>query len=500
MMLLKLKNINKSFFGNRVLNNISLELKAGEIHALIGGNGAGKSTLINIASGVYKPDCGVIEVNDQMVHFDSPQNAQLHGISVIHQTPNLVPGMSVADNIFLGIQPKILKVFVNHKKMRLEAKRILHELGVNINPKEKVINIPVRQHYLISIAKAIVQKSKILFMDEPTANLTEHERENLFRIMKKYKDEGVGIVFITHRLNEIHEICDKVTIIRDGKHVATHHVKNTTLKEMTNLMLGYHLKDYYPPMIQTTGKELLRVEHLTQKPYLKNVNLTLHEGEIIGIAGLAGSGKTELAKIIFGQNKKDSGGIYWKNEEIDFKHPIHAVHNRFGYVNDDRLTSGLFMNMSVANNLTIASLETQNSMKLINRNIEAYQSIEKVADLNIKVDHINQNVQYLSGGNQQKVMLGRWLMTESDLYILDEPTIGVDIGSRTEIYLKIHELAQEGKGVIIISSDTTELFGLCNRILVMHRGRIVGNFKNGTITEEDIVHLMNGVSPCDKTS
>ncbi|PFN99575.1 D-xylose ABC transporter ATP-binding protein [Bacillus sp. AFS076308] len=499
-MLLKLNHISKSFFDNKVLNNMSLELKAGEIHALIGGNGAGKSTLINIASGVFKPDCGVIEVNDKKFHFDCPQSAQRKGISVIHQIPNLVQGMSVAENIFLGNQPKKFKFFVNHRKMKIEAKRILDELGVSINPKEKVSNIPVRQHYLISIAKAIVQKSKILFMDEPTANLTEQERENLFRIIKKYKDQGVGIVFITHRLNEIHEICDKVTIIRDGKHVATHRVKDITLKEMTNLMLGYNLKHYYPPMITTTGKELLRVEHVTQKPYVEDVNLILHEGEIIGIAGLAGSGKTELAKVIFGQSKKDSGSIYWKNNEVNFKHPIHAVHNRFGYVNDDRLTSGLFMNMSVANNMTIASLETQNILKLVNRNIEADQTLEKVIDLNIKVDHIDQNIQYLSGGNQQKVMLGRWLITESDLYILDEPTTGMDIGSRTEIYLKIHELAQEGKGVIVISSDTTELLGLCNRILVMYRGRIVANLKNDNITEEDIIHHMNGVSPCVKTS
>ncbi|PLS03166.1 sugar ABC transporter ATP-binding protein [Neobacillus cucumis] len=489
-MLLRLNHISKSFFENRVLNDICLELKAGEIHALIGGNGAGKSTLINIASGVYNPDCGEIKVNEQWVHFDSPYHAQRHGIGVIHQTPNLVPRMSVADNIFFGIEPRILKFFVNYKKMRLEAARVLNELGVKINPKEKVMNIPVRYHYLISIAKAIVQKSKILFMDEPTANLTEQERDNLFRIIKKYKDEGVGIVFITHRLNEIHEICDKVTIIRDGKHVATHNVKDITLKEMTNLMLGYNLNHYYPPLHKTKGEELLRVEYLTKKPYLENVNLTLHEGEIIGIAGLAGSGKTELAQIIFGQHKKDSGRIYWKNREINFKHPIHAVYNRFGYVNDDRLSSGLFMNMSVANNLTFASLETQNSLSLVNRNVEVDQSIDQVIDLNIKVDHIHQNVRYLSGGNQQKVMLGRWLMTESDLYILDEPTIGVDIGSRTDIYLKINELAKQGKGIIIISSDTAELLGLCNRILVMNKGTIVANQLNGNITEEDIVHFM----------
>lgn len=498
-MLLRLNHISKSFFDNRVLNDISLELKAGEIHALIGGNGAGKSTLINIASGVYNPDFGEIKVNDQCEHFESPYHAQHLGIGVIPQTPILIPTMSVADNIFFGIEPRILKIFVNYKQMRLEATRVLNELGVKINPKEKVMNIPVRYHYLISIAKAIVQKSKILFMDEPTANLTEQERDNLFRIIKKYKDEGVGIVFITHRLNEIHEICDKVTIIRDGKHVATHNVKDITLKEMTNLMLGYNLNHYYPPLHKTKGEELLRVENLTHKPYLENVNLTLHEGEIIGIAGLAGSGKTELAQIIFGQRKKDSGSIYWKNREINFKHPIQAVHNRFGYVNDDRLTTGLFMNMSVANNLTFASLETQNRLRLVNRNVEVDQSIDQVIDLNIKVDHIHQNVRYLSGGNQQKVMLGRWLMAESDLFILDEPTIGVDIGSRTDIYLKIHELAKRGKGIIIISSDTAELLGLCNRILVMQRGRIAANRHHGDITEEDIIHLMNGC-PQTKTS
>jgi ABC-type sugar transport system ATPase subunit len=500
IMLLKLNKISKSFYHNKVLNNMSLELKAGEIHALIGGNGAGKTTLINIASGVYKPDGGQIEVNDQVIRFEKPQDAQQYGISVIHQTPSLVPSMSVADNIFLGIQPRIGKFFVNYKKMRQEAKKVMQELGVTINPKAKVENIPVRHHYLLSIAKAVVQKTKILIMDEPTVNLTEIEKENLFRLIKKYKEAGVGIVFITHKLNEIHEICDKVTIIRDGEHVVTHQVKDITLQEMTNLMLGYNLKFYYPPLIKTHGGELLRIENLTKESSLNQVNLRLHEGEIIGVAGLAGSGTTDLPGVIFGQSKKDSGRIYWKNKEVKFTHPIHAVHNRLGYVNGNRLTSGLFMDMSVVNNLTIASLEMKNSMKLINRSTETFESIDKVIDLNIKVDHIDQQVRYLSGGNQQKVMLGRWLMTESDLYILDEPTKGVDIGSRSEIYLKIHELALDGKGVMIFSSDLNELLGLCNRILVMHKGRIVGNLINNGITSEDILHLMNGMSPCPKTS
>ncbi|MCM2533344.1 sugar ABC transporter ATP-binding protein [Neobacillus pocheonensis] len=492
MMLLKMENISKYFFDNKVLDHINFQVKAGEVHALIGRNGAGKSTLINVASGLFKQDSGEIKVNDQKVNFQSTQDAQKHGIAVIHQSPNLVPNMSVAENIFLGSHPRILKFFVNFSKMRKDARKILSKLGASINPNEKVMNIPYRQHYLISIAKAIFHKSKILIMDEPTANLTEPERDHLFRLIKEYKNEGIGIVFITHKLNEIHEICDKVTILRDGKWVATHPVNEITVKEMTNLMVGYNLTHYYPPVIKQTGKELLRVENLTKKQSLASVNFSLFEGEILGIAGLVGSGKDELAKIVFGQEKKDSGRMFWRNKEIDFKHPIQAVHNRFGYVNEDRLASGLFMNMSVASNLSIASLEKLTHLNFINSHSEADQTIDKVIDLNIKLDHINQNIRYLSGGNQQKVMLGRWMMRDSDLYILDEPTMGVDIGSRSEIYLKIHELAQEGKGVVIISSDTTELLGLCNRILVMNRGRIVGNLINENVTEEDINLLMNG--------
>jgi ABC-type sugar transport system ATPase subunit len=492
MMLLKMENISKSFFDNKVLDNISLDLKAGEVHALIGRNGAGKSTLINIASGFFKQDSGEIRVNEKLVHFQSTLDAQNHGIAVIHQTPNLVPNMSVAENIFLGSHPKVLKFFVNFSKMKNDARKILSMLGVSINPNEKVVNIPFRQHYLISIAKAIFHKSKILIMDEPTANLTDPERDHLFKLIKKYKKEGIGIVFITHKLNEIHEICDKVTILRDGIRVATHHVNEITVKEMTNLMVGYNFNHYYPPIINKIGEELLRVEDLTKKQSLTSVNFSLNEGEIIGIAGLAGSGKDELAKIIFGQQKKDSGHIFWRNKEINFKHPIQAVHSSLGYVNENRLTSGVFMNMSVASNLSIASLDKLNSLKFINLHSEADQTIEKVIDLNIKLDHINQNIRYLSGGNQQKVMIGRWLMTESELYILDEPTMGVDIGSRSEIYLKIHELAHEGKGILLISSDTTELLGLCNRILVIQKGTIVGNLINENLTEEDINLLVNG--------
>ncbi|PLR76707.1 D-xylose ABC transporter ATP-binding protein [Bacillus sp. V3-13] len=491
-MLIQMTNISKSFFGNKVLDNVNFELKAGEVHAIVGGNGAGKSTLINIMSGLFEQESGEIAVNNQTVKFSSTLDAYHHGISVIHQTPSLVPNMSVAENIFLGLQPKILKVFVNTFKMRKDARKILGQLGVSINPNLKVHHLPFRQHYLVSIAKAIFHQSKVLIMDEPTANLTELERENLFRLIKKYKSEGVGIVFITHRLNEIHEVCDRVSILRDGKHVATHHVNDVTVKDITNLMFGYNLKHYYPPILKTRGKELLRIEDLTEKPVLDRVNFSLYEGEILGIAGLAGSGKTELAKIIFGQRKKDSGAIYWNGREIDFKHPIHAVHNRFGYVNENRLTSGLFMNMSVTNNLTIASLDKLNNLKFINANTEADQSIDKVIDLNIKLNHINQNIRYLSGGNQQKVMLARWLMTDCDLYILDEPTRGVDVGSRSEIYLKIHELAQEGKAVLIISSDISELLGLCNRILVMHRGKIVTDLKNENLCEAKINCLMNG--------
>lgn len=491
-MLLKMININKSFNGNQVLHHINFELKPGEIHGIVGKNGAGKSTLINIAMGLYKPDSGEMYVNDEPVRFKSVKDAHARGITVIHQTPNLVPEMSVAENIFLGVEPRFLKFFVNPLKMRKEAKKLLSVLGSSINPKVKVKNTSAREHYLIAIMKAICHQSKILIMDEPTANLSESERNELYKLMKQYRDNGMGILFITHNISEIHKLCDRVTVLRDGRQIATKAVSEVNEQELTKLMVGHEIEHYYPPVKVAGKSELLKIENVSKRPYLHNVNFSLHEGEILGIAGLAGSGSSEMAKIIFGQMKKDSGNIYWKNKKIDFVHPTEAVHNGFGYVSGNRFSSGLLMNMSVMKNLSLASLESMNKLNFINPHVEVDESLDKVIDLNIKVNNVNQKVQFLSGGSQQKVMLGRWLMAKSDLYLLDEPTIGVDISSRCELYVKIHELADEGRGIIVISSDTSELIGLCSRILVMHKGQVVADMINDNLSEETLYQLING--------
>ncbi len=490
-MLLRLENISKSFFGNKVLDSVDLEVAAGEVHAIIGGNGAGKSTLINIASGALASDSGKVFIQDREVEIRSAQDAQKAGISVIYQTPYIIPNMSVAENIFLGMQPRFLKIFVNTIKMHRESIRILRLLGISMNPAKPAKLISPREHYLISIARAICHKAKIMIMDEPTASLSEEERQNLFALIRKYKQEGMGIVYITHRLEEISQICDRVTILRDGRQVMSGSVQDMPLREMTRLMMGREIEQYFPPLHHGNGSELLRVEGLSRSPSFQNISFTLRKGEIVGIAGLASSGKSVLARTIFGQLRRDGGEIYWKGEPVHFKQPFQAIQQRFGYVDENRLKAGLFMNMSVGDNLTMSSLGKMNRWNFVGNDTVENLSLEQIMDLDIKVSDVKQAIAFLSGGNQQKVMLGRCLMADSELYLLDEPTHGIDVASRSDIYIKIHELAAAGKGILIISSDVTELLGLCTRIIVMRQGRLVGNVLNDQVTAHDIAHLMN---------
>ena len=361
-------------------------------------------------------------------------------------------------------------------------------LGNPILPTTSVRNVSNHERYLIAIAKAIVRDFKILIMDEPTAGLTEQERSILFELIETYKREGAGIVYITHKLNEIHRICDRVTVLRDGRHVITGETQHFSEEEMARLMVGKDVTLFFPPLRQPKKQELLRVEGLSKLPHFENVNFKLHEGEIIGIAGLAGSGRSELVKTIFGHTKKDSGNIIWRHKKVQFKHPVQAVSKKIGFVNENRLKTGLFMNMSVKNNLTISSLQRLNRWKFVKVGSETEQSIQKVIDLDIKLGHLEQQARFLSGGNQQKVILGRWLMAGSEIYLLDEPTQGIDIASRSDIYLKIHELASNGGGILIISSDVRELLGLCNRILVMDKGTIVADLTNNSSINEGSIN------------
>jgi ABC-type sugar transport system ATPase subunit len=485
-MLLKLHNINKSFFGTKVLDGIGFELNSGEVHAIIGENGAGKSTLIKIIAGIYTPDKGEIYIHEEKVKISSIYDAQKLGISTIHQEPLLVPTMNIAENIFLGKYPTILRFIPNFSFMKKEARRLLELLGCPMNPKTTVSSLDPGERYIVSIARALTKKAKILIMDEPTANLNEAERNRLYALINNFKKQGIGIIFITHQLDEVIKICDRVTILRDGRLISTNNVNSMDKSEVIRQMIGKDINHYFPPIIDNQGGVMLQVENLSRAPLLKDINFSLYEGEILGIAGLSRSGRTELSKIIIGQKMKDSGNMYWRGKEIKIEHPYEAVYQRIGYVSDNRLEEGLLTNLDISQNLTISSLDKLNKWKFINLHDEQDTSLEKIMELDIKLKHIHEQTKYLSGGNQQKIILGKWLVADSELLLLNEPTRGIDIGSRCELYLAIHELTRKGKGVIIISSDISELIGLCNRILVLHDGQIIDEMHHCEASEERI--------------
>ncbi|WP_191567256.1 sugar ABC transporter ATP-binding protein [Metabacillus idriensis] len=488
-MLINLVDISKSFYDNKVLKNVNFQLKPGEVHGIVGQNGAGKSTLMKIISGIYSEDAGDIFVQNKRVSL-TPNKAKELGITMIYQEPVLINTLTVTENIFLGIQPTILKIFPNKKKMRSESRRILKLIGSSVDPNLYINQLNSRDRYIVTIAQALVRKSKIIIMDEPTSKLNDFEKECLFKVIEKLKKQGIGIIFITHRLREVFQICDKITVLRDGEHIITCGINDFSENQIISHMLGRELTQVYPPRSTVIGKQILKVKHLTRKSHFQDINFSLHEGEILGIAGIKGDGQTQLVKTIFGIRRRDEGEIFWKNEKIDFKTPHDAIRQRIGIVNEDRYESSLLMNMSVTNNVTISSLDKFNKWNFIQQNKEQDSTLDKVIDLNIKLSHPKQQINHLSGGNQQKVILGRWLMADSDLFILDEPTQGVDIGARTEIYQAINELAIKGKAVLINSTDIQELIGLCNRIIVMHKGRIVDEIFSSDTSEDQIIKLL----------
>jgi ABC-type sugar transport system ATPase subunit len=485
-MLLELKNIDKSFFGTKVSDGINFELREGEVHSIIGENGAGKSTLIKMIAGIYTPDKGEIYINEEKVKISSTQEAQKLGISTIYQEPMLVRSMSIAENIFLGNYPKLLGFIPKFFKMKNEARRLLELLGCPMNPNSLVSSIDPGERYIVSIARALSKRSKILIMDEPTANLNEVERTRLYKLIQGFKKQGIGIIFISHQLDEVLKISDRVTILRDGQHINTSDIKSLNKRDMVKQMLGKDIRHYFPPILANKGEEMLRVENLSRSPLLKNISFSLYEGEILGVAGLSRSGRTDLSKTIVGQVPKESGHIYWRGKEIEIENPYEAVGERIGYVSENRLEEGLLTNMDISQNLTISSLDKFNKWQVIQRNDEQDTALEKVIELDIKLKHIHDQIKYLSGGNQQKVILGKWLVADSELLLLNEPTRGIDIGSRCELYLAIHGLAQKGKGIMVISSDITELIGLCNRILVLRDGQIVDEIHHTHASEERI--------------
>jgi ribose transport system ATP-binding protein len=492
--LIQINGINKSFPGVKALSDVDFTLKRGEVHSLLGENGAGKSTLIKIISGAYSKDSGDIKFFGKSVNFSSPRDSIEKGVAVIYQELDLVPTLSVANNIFLNREPKKGFIFQNRTIIK-NAQEILKKLDTNIDPLKKVKTLSVADQQMVTIAKALSQNVKILIMDEPTAVLGPEETKKLFNIVKQLKKQGIGIIFISHRLEEIYQIADRVTVLRDGEKVITTDVKNKNdpdIRQIIKWMVGRELTKQFPPKKNEIGETLLEVKNLTKKGVIEDVSFTLYKGEILGIAGLVGAGRTELARIIFGADAHDSGSIKFENKVINFRHPTKAIRSGFGFITEDRKNTGLFLILPVKNNITIANIESIIHSGIISLKQEKKKSLDLSESLNLKPLNVDITTRSLSGGNQQKVVVAKWLFTQAKLLIFDEPTRGIDVGAKYEIYKLMHELSSNGIGIIMISSELPEILGISDRVMVMRKGKIMKKLTTKNTDQEEILYYAAG--------
>lgn len=483
--ILQMKNITKEFPGVKALDNVNLELHEGKVMALMGENGAGKSTLMKILSGVYKKNSGQIFYKGEETDIKGPKDAGEKGIAIIHQELNLVKDLSIGENIFLGREPKS-GFRIDFNKLHEESDKLLQKLNVDISSKELVENLSIAQMQMIEIAKALSLNAQIIIMDEPTDALTDKETKSLFNVINELKSEGKAIVYISHRLKEIFEICDYITVLRDGKYVGTEEIINLDEDKMIEMMVGRKLTDQFPRTEAKIGENVLEVKNLNNK-YIDNISFEVKAGEILGISGLMGAGRTELAKTIYGHIKKDSGKILKYGKEIENKSAKDAIKNRIAYVSEDRKGDGLILELSVKENMSISSLDRVSSLFKIDKKKELERVNSYIQRMRIKTPTENQLIKNLSGGNQQKIAIAKALMTHPDVLILDEPTRGVDVGAKKEIYDLINEFKDQGKAVIMISSEMPEILGLSDRIIVLSQGKITGEFDIEDATQESIL-------------
>ncbi|WP_394232289.1 sugar ABC transporter ATP-binding protein [Niallia oryzisoli] len=487
MSILEMKGISKSFPGVKALQGIELVVRKGEVHGLLGANGAGKSTLMKVLSGVIQPDEGEISFKNEKVKFSSPLDAQQKGIVIIHQELSLVPMLSVAENIFLG---RLFgsKYNVNWKEVHEKAKYYLKQVGTDINPSTIVRDLSVAQMQQVEIAKALSFNADLIIMDEPSAVLSGAELNQLFETIETLTEKGVTVIYISHRLEEIDRICDRLTIMRDGKVVETRIVKETSREEIIKGIVGRDMDEEYPTMeVIEHGEEILSVQNLSLKGKLRNVSFQLKKGEILGIAGLVGAGRTEIARCIFGADKFDKGEIVYKGNKIKVSNPRKAIELGIALVPEDRKEHGLITKFSLNRNFTMAALKKINRFGFLHRFKENEASKSLIQTLKIKTPSIHQLALNLSGGNQQKVVVAKYLFSDADILILDEPTRGVDVGARREIYTVIQDLVKNGKSVLLISSDWPELIALSDRIVVLHEGRIKGELAGSEASPEKIL-------------
>ncbi|MBC7329905.1 sugar ABC transporter ATP-binding protein [bacterium] len=494
MAFLEMRGITKQFPGVLALDNVRFEVEKGEVHALVGENGAGKSTLLKILAGAIPMDKGEIILNGKPVHFHSPLDAIQAGIAVIYQEFNLVPYLSAGENIFLGREPRKFNGFVDFGKLHREAQEILDRIGANFSSRTLVAQLSVAQQQMTEIAKALSQNAQIIAMDEPTSALTEREVEHLFEIIRSLKSEGVAIIFVSHRLEEIFQIADRITVLRDGKYIGTKRIEETNRDEVITMMVGREIKEKIPKRPAKIGEEILRVEGLTREGVFRDISFTLHKGEVLGLAGLVGAGRTEIARAIFGADPIDRGKIYLEGKEVRIRSPQDAIRLGIGLLTEDRKRYGLVLPMTVRENTTLANLMEVAIRGFINFAKEREAARRFVEDLDIKTPSIEQIARNLSGGTQQKLVLAKWLFTKSKVLIFDEPTRGIDVGAKVEIYELMNQLAERGVGIIMISSELPEILGMSDRILVIHEGKIAGELTREEATQEKIMHLATGGS------
>jgi len=485
----EMRHITKVFPGVVALDNVDFECCCGEVHAVVGENGAGKSTLVKILSGVYQPDEGEILLDGKPVRIPSPHDAQQLGISIIYQELNLLPDLNVAENVFLGREPRNKLGFLNSRTLEKQAKNVLYRLGVDINPRTPLRRLNVAQQTMVEIAKALSLNAQLVIMDEPSATLGGKDLQHLFDVIAALKNQGVTVIYISHRLAEIFQVADRVTVFKDGKVVGTSPVSEINRPTLVRMMIGRTFSETFPKRGLEFGQEILTITGLTSGQELLDVSLKIRSGEIVGLAGLTGSGRTELARAIFGVRRIDQGEIRIAGKVVQMANPRDALKNSIGYLTEDRNTEGLVLGLSLQHNSALPSLEARQSWGVVNQ-VEERRVVKKIAgELNIRTPSLKQTVEYLSGGNRQKVVLAKWLITDPDLLIFDEPTRGIDVGAKNEIWHLMRALATQGKAILMISSDLLEVIGMSDRVVVMHRGRVVGELNGKDATEEKVMML-----------
>ncbi len=488
--ILEMENITKEFPGVKALDNIQLKIKKGSVHGLMGENGAGKSTLMKIIFGIYTPDKGTIKFKGKELKISGPKEAVNRGISMIHQELSPVPYMTVAENIFLGREYSFGKTgWVNDKKMVEEARKLFETLNMDIDPTAKMKDLSIANMQMVEIATAVSYNADLIIMDEPTSAITEKEVEQLFGIIRSLQAKGVSIIYISHKMDEIFKICDELTVFRDGQYIGTKGAHELDQDTLIQMMVGREIKQVFHKEEADIREVALSVQNLSRKGKFHNVSFEVRKGEILGIAGLMGSGRTEVIESIFGIDPPDSGEVYIHGKKVKIKSPKDAIKHKVALLTEDRKLTGAFLPISIRENMIISSIDQFLTFGYLNKKLVDKTCKEQVKKLNIKTPHIDQLIMNLSGGNQQKVLLARWLLNDPDILILDEPTRGVDVGAKSEIHKLMSKLAQEGKAIIMISSELPEVLGMSDRVVVMHEGQKKGELNREEADQEKILEV-----------